>query len=549
MCVVNFRSERKQLIPHGRAQQLVKYLAALPAGISLARFFLMAKPKQSMAVDGKEISFSNPDKILFPDGEVTKTQIANYYLKVSKWLLPHLRNRPVTLKRYPNGALGTFFYEKNAPSFTPDWVATFPVQRRERDGTIDYILINDRPTLAWLANLANLEIHSFLHCVPEIDKPKAIVFDLDPGEGMDVLACARVAFLIRDLLGRFDLQSFAKVSGSKGLQLYVPLNTPVTYAVTQPFAKAIADLFAQQHPEMIVAAMAKSLRAKKIFIDWSQNSDFKTTVSVYSLRAKAPEPFVSMPVTWEELEDAVKRRTPNRLRFGMDAALARLEKLGDLFRPILSLKQKLPSNILKHLGGETPRSLSTYQRKRDFAKTAEPVAAPVQHSRQGPRRFVIQKHAASHLHYDFRLEMDDVLKSWAIPKGPPYKEKEKRLAMPTEDHPLGYLKFEGIIPKGQYGGGTVMVWDIGTYDLLEGACSKGYLRIHLNGRKLKGEWQLMRWRREGECDKWLIAKAGGSVRALSKKRDDSSAISGRTMKEIAEAGDATWKSNRGKDAA
>ena len=363
---------------------------------------------------------------------------------------------------------------------------------------------------------------------------------------MDVLACARVAFLIRDLLAKFDLQSFAKVSGSKGLQLYVPLNTSVTYAVTQPFAKAIADLLAEQHPERIVAAMAKSLRAKKIFIDWSQNSDFKTTVSVYSLRAKAAEPFVSMPVTWEELEEAVKKRTPARLRFGMDAALDRLEKLGDLFLPVLSIKQKLPSNILKHLGGKTPQSLSTYQQKRDFARTSEPAAAPVRRSRQGGRRrFVIQKHAASHLHYDFRLEMDDVLKSWAIPKGPPYAEKEKRLAMPTEDHPMGYLEFEGTIPKGQYGGGTVMVWDIGTYELLEGDYSKGYLHVQLDGRKLKGEWKLRRWRREAERDKWLISKSGGSIRALSKKRDDSSATSGRTMKEIAEAGDATWKSNRG----
>jgi bifunctional non-homologous end joining protein LigD len=257
---------------------------------------------------------------------------------------------------------------------------------------------------------------------------------------------------------------------------------------------------------------------------------------VYSLRAKSAEPFVSMPVTWEELEDAVKKRNPDRLRFGMDAAIARLEKLGDLFGPVLSIKQKLPSNILKHLGGKTPRSLATYQQKRDFAKTAEPAPAPVHRSRQGSqRRFVIQKHAASHLHYDFRLEMDDVLKSWAIPKGPPYTEKEKRLAMPTEDHPMGYLDFEGTIPKGQYGGGTVMVWDIGTYELLEGEYAKGYLRIQLNGRKLKGEWQLMRWRRQGERDKWLIAKVGGSMRALSKKRDDSSATSGRTMKEIAEA--------------
>jgi bifunctional non-homologous end joining protein LigD len=209
----------------------------------------------------------------------------------------------------------------------------------------------------------------------------------------------------------------------------------------------------------------------------------------------------------------------------------------------------LPAKILKHLVSEAPKSLSTYKQKRDFAKTAEPAPAPVRRSRQGSRRrFVIQKHAASHLHYDFRLEMHDVLKSWAVPKGPPYAEKDKRLAMPTEDHPMDYLEFEGTIPKGQYGGGTVMVWDIGTYELIEGDYFKGFLHFRLNGHKLKGEWQLRRWRREGERDKWLLAKTGGSMRALSKKRDDSSAVTGRTMQQIAEAGDATWESDRSRKA-
>jgi bifunctional non-homologous end joining protein LigD len=510
----------------------------------------MPKQKQTITVDKREVTVSNPDKILFPDGAVTKVQVVQYYLTVSNWLLPHLRDRPVTLKRYPDGALGKFFYEKNAPKFTPDWVETFPVSRREASGNIEYILINDRATMAWVANLASLELHPFLHRAPKIDRPDSIVFDLDPGKGADVVTCARVAFLLRDLLGKFDLQSFAKVSGSKGLQIYVPLNTAVTYAATQPFARAIADLMAEQQPELIVSQMAKALRKNRVFIDWSQNSDFKTTVSVYSLRAKEANPFVSMPVTWEELENAVERNDSAALYFGMDAAIARLEKQGDLFRPVLTSKQKLPLKFLKHVAGKTPKSLTTYQRKRDFGRTAEPAPAPVRRRRQVKSpRFVIQKHAASHLHYDFRLEMDDVLKSWAVPKGPPYAKGEKRLAMPTEDHPLDYLEFEGTIPKGQYGGGTVMVWDIGTYELIAGDYDKGLLHIRLDGRKLKGEWKLLRWRKEGERDKWLIAKAEGNLRALSKKRDDSSAISGRTMQQIAEAGDVAWKSNRGSDAA
>jgi len=304
-------------------------------------------------------------------------------------------------------------------------------------------------------------------------------------------------------------------------------------------------LLSQQHPELVVAEMAKALRKGKVFIDWSQNSDFKTTVGVYSLRAKTARPFVSLPVTWQELETAVDKANVANLYFDIDTALDRVTKLGDLFKPILSLKQQLPLAVVKHLSSKTPRSLTSYVRKRDFAKTKEPAPAPVRRSQQGSqRRFVIQKHDASHLHYDFRLEMHDVLKSWAVPKGPPYKEGEKRLAMPTEDHPIGYLDFEGIIPQGQYGGGTVMVWDIGTYELLNGNYYKGYVHVHLNGQKLKGEWSLVRQRKDGERDKWYLIKVGASTRGISKKRDDTSALSKRSMKQIELAADALWQSNR-----
>src|SRR5215831_18964396 len=224
----------------------------------------MPKAKQHLTVDGRAVPVSNLEKVLFPQGPVTKAQIIDYYVQISDYLLPHLQNRPVTLKRYPNGVQGAFFYEKDAPRFTPEWVKTFPVPRRKSKGMIRYILINDRPTLVWLANLANLEIHPFLHRVPHIDKPTMIVFDLDPGEGADVLTCGRVAFLLRKLLEQFDLECLAKVSGSKGLQVYIPLNTNVTYDVTQPFAKAIAELLAEQHPRLIVVEMAKSLRNKKV---------------------------------------------------------------------------------------------------------------------------------------------------------------------------------------------------------------------------------------------------------------------------------------------
>jgi bifunctional non-homologous end joining protein LigD len=503
------------------------------------------KKTQQLTIGRRKIEVSNLDKVLYPATHFTKGQVIDYYIRASKFLLPHLRNRPVTLKRFPNGVRGDFFYEKDAPKFTPEWVRTVPVPRRgSSQGNIRYIVIDDLPTLVWLANLANLEIHPFLHRAPHMDRPTSIVFDFDPGEGAHILDCVTVAFHVRDLLHELGLESFPKVSGSKGLQVYVPLNTAdATYERTRPFAKAVAELMQERYPDLVVAKMTKIIRTGKVFIDWSQNSNFKTTVGVYSLRAKSVQPFVSMPVAWQDLEDALQAKDAARLYFKPDAAIQRLEKAGDLFKPVLSLRQKLPKAF--QAASLDPGSLGDYRRKRDFTKTREPAPGPVRRSRQGSaRRFVIQKHAASHLHYDFRLEMHDTLKSWAVPKGPAYKAGEKRLAMPTEDHPIEYLDFEGIIPKGQYGGGTVMVWDIGTYELMEGDYYTGYMHFYLSGRKLKGEWQLIRGGRQGDRQRWFLGKITSSMRPLSRKKDDESALSGRTMEQIRAAGDAVWKSNR-----
>jgi bifunctional non-homologous end joining protein LigD len=296
--------------------------------------------KQILEVDGRKVPVSNLDKPLYPG--FTKAQAIDFYIRISPYLLPHLKNRPVTMKRYPDGVEGPHFYEKDAPKFTPPWVPTFNVPRRAGGRDIRYILINDLPALVWSANLANLELHPFLHRVPRIEEPTAIVFDLDPGEGADVLTCAGVAFSIKRVLDKSKLKSFVKVSGSRGLQMYVPLNRRATYAVTQPFAKGLAEQIAREQPELAVAKMAKSVRPGKVFIDWSQNSDFKTTVSVYSLRAKQREPYVSTPVAWKELKDAVAKKNPAALRFTPEGALQRVAKLGDLFAPVLTLKQTLP---------------------------------------------------------------------------------------------------------------------------------------------------------------------------------------------------------------
>lgn len=481
-------------------------------------------------IDGHEVPVTNLDKVLYPENGFTKAHVIDYYIRVSQYLLPQFENRPVTLKRFPDGVRGQAFYEKDAPGYAPEWVKTFPVPRRAGGTDIQYILINDLATLVWCANVASLELHPFLHRVPEIQQPTSVVFDLDPGEGTDLLTCAEVAFLLKDLLERLGLEALPKVSGSKGLQIYAPLNTPTTYASTQPFARAVAALLTREQPNLIIAEMAKSQRANKVFIDWSQNSDFKTTVGVYSLRAKRGHPFVSLPVRWDELETALRKRRTDDLYFQPEAALKRLSEVGDLFAPVLTLKQRLPKSV---------KAAAVVKRVRSDAPSKLPHA-----SKQGSKkRFVVQKHAASHLHYDFRLEMRDVLKSWAVPKGVPYEFEQRRLAMAVEDHPIEYLDFEGVIPEGQYGGGTVMVWDIGTYELIEGNYYKGNLQIYLNGKKLKGEWQLIKDRTRDNKN-WYLAKTGAAMKPLSAKKENASALSGRTMEEIASDRSAQWHSNR-----
>jgi len=299
--------------------------------------------KQRFEVDGHELLLSNLDKILYPEAGFTKGQVIDFYIRVSRFLLPHLKDRPVTLKRYPNGVSGKHFYQKDAPRYRPEWIRTFPVPRREGGEPIHYMLIDDLATLAWCANLANLELHPFLHRAPRIDEPTSVVFDLDPGEGSDILTCARVAFLLKELFAKWDLEAFPKVSGSRGIQVYIPLNGRATYAQTQPFARMVAEYLTREHPEMVVARMSKQERTSKVLVDWSQNSDFKTTVSVYSLRAKSPRPFVSMPVSWEELRRALSRSNRESLYFAPEAAMKRLERAGDQFAPVLTRKQKLPN--------------------------------------------------------------------------------------------------------------------------------------------------------------------------------------------------------------
>jgi bifunctional non-homologous end joining protein LigD len=292
-------------------------------------------------VQGKQLKLSNLEKVLYPATGFTKQQVIDYYVRIAPAMIPHMAGRPLTRKRYPNGVDEEFFYEKNAPQHRPDWVKTAPIWSEGNRRTVHYILADDLPTLVWLANLAAIELHPSLSLAKEITCPTMMVFDLDPGPPANIVQCCEVGLWLREIFEHFSLQSFPKTSGSKGLQIYVPLNTPTNYKSTKTFAYALAQLLEQDHPKEVVSDMKRQVRTGKVFVDWSQNDEHKTTVGVYSLRARE-HPTVSTPVTWEEVERTLKKRDANLLVFEAKQVIVRVEKMSDLFAPVLELKQRLP---------------------------------------------------------------------------------------------------------------------------------------------------------------------------------------------------------------
>ena len=292
-----------------------------------------------MNVEGRTLSISNLGKVLYPDTGFTKGEVIDYYARVAETMVPHLSGRPLTLRRFPNGVAEKSFFEKRCPSHRPDWVETASVETSE--GPIDFCLCQDRATLVWVAQLAALELHPSLSIAKRIDHPTVVAFDLDPGPPADVVDCCRVALRLRELFANFGLECFAKTSGSKGLQVYVPLNGKARYEQTKPFAHAVAKLLEKQSPDEVVSKMKKELRKGKVFVDWSQNDRAKTTVSVYSLRARE-QPTASTPLLWAEVEAAGESGTAEDLRFEAGAVLERISEHGDLFAPVLELEQDLP---------------------------------------------------------------------------------------------------------------------------------------------------------------------------------------------------------------
>jgi bifunctional non-homologous end joining protein LigD len=298
------------------------------------------KDKAYALLVGREIKVSNLDKVLYPKVGFVKRDVIAFYNDIAPVLLPHLEGRPLTLKRYPNGVEAAYFYEKQAPSHRPEWVHTARVPTGSK--TIEYVVCDDRPTLVWLANLADLELHTSLARAEDITRPTALAFDLDPGEPATIVECCRVGLLLEGMFRGLGLQSFPKTSGSKGLQVYVPLNSPTSYAVTKTFAKAVAELLEREEPKLVVSRQTKTLRRGKVLVDWSQNDEHKTTVNVYSLRAR-DRPTVSTPLTWDEVREGASHGDPERLVFDADAVRERIDEHGDLFGPVVSLVQQLPA--------------------------------------------------------------------------------------------------------------------------------------------------------------------------------------------------------------
>jgi bifunctional non-homologous end joining protein LigD len=414
--------------------------------------------EQVVRVAGRRLRVSNLDKVLYPSTGTTKGEVIAYYTRIAPFLIPHVTGRPVTRKRWPDG-VGTAehpessFFAKDLEAGAPDWVRRTPIPHS--GGPKNYPLVGDVATLVYLAQVASLELH-----VPqwrftgdgERGNPDRIVLDLDPGPGVGLAGCAAVARWCREILGGIGWDAQPVTSGSKGIHLYAALDGSQTSEQISAFAKELARAVEADHPDLVVSAMSKAARPGKVFIDWSQNNGAKTTIAPYSLRGRA-RPTVAAPRTWDELDD------PDLAHLDFATVLERVEAHGD---PLAALGF--------HAGGRAADDgpLAVYIAKRDAGRTPEPVPSNAlgASERSGERpRFVIQEHHATRLHWDLRLERDGVLASWAVPRGVPPTTARNNLAVQTEDHPIEYLDFEGTIPAGEYGAGSMTVWDDGRYDL------------------------------------------------------------------------------------
>ncbi|WP_434970216.1 ATP-dependent DNA ligase [Microbacterium sp. bgisy207] len=452
----------------------------------------MAGPEQTVQVQGHRLRLTNLDKVLYPATGTTKGEVIDYYSRIAPTILPLLAGRPVTRKRWPDGVgdaehPGMSFFTKDLERGAPEWIPRMPIQHST--GIKTYPLIDSQAALVWLGQVASLELH-----VPQWRfapdgspaHPDRLVLDLDPGPGTGLAECAEVARLVREILRGMSLESVPVTSGSKGIHLYAPLPGSLTSDGASNLARELARALETDHPDLVVSSMSKAARPGKVFLDWSQNNGKKTTISPYSLRGRE-RPTVAAPRTWDELSEPDLRQL--------------------LFTEVL---ERAATGIAPFFAAPAPAPLDRYRQKRDAARTPEPVpdasTLPGVRADGEPPRFVVQEHHASRLHFDLRLERDGVLVSWAVPRGIPTSPDRNNLAVMTEDHPIEYLTFHGTIPKGEYGAGTMTVWDTGTFETEKWRPDEVIFRAHgRRGGAMDGvRFALIRTSGEGEKSQWLL---------------------------------------------
>ena len=482
---------------------------------------------ERVSVGGHTLQLTNLDKVLYPETGTTKGDVLAYYAAVAEWMLPHTEDRPATRKRWVNGVDGEVFFEKNLPDSAPDWVARHTIEHSDHANV--YPLVNDLATLTWLGQVAALEIH-----VPQWRfgprgaqrNPDRLVLDLDPGEGVGLPECVAVAHELKKIVDGMGLGLMPVTSGSKGIHLYAALDGKQTPQQVSDIAHELAKAMEADHPDLVLSTMGKQDRRGKVFLDWSQNNGNKTTIAPYSLRGRE-HPTVAMPRTWRELASKTLRQME------YPDVLKALKRRGDPLADLSSGTPVPPGELDRETmhNSETPVSaredrLAKYRSMRDPSKTREPVPADAPEPSDN-QTFVIQEHHATRLHWDFRLEHDGVLVSWALPKGEPQDVTQNHLAVQTEDHPLEYGTFEGTIAKGEYGAGEVTIWDSGTYDLEKWRDGKEVIVVLHGEQRGSRRIALIHTGHGGgskQDQNWLIHRmkdddADGSARLPGRRRD------------------------------
>ncbi len=460
----------------------------------------MPQTSQTVQVGRRRVALSNLEKVLYPDGPISKAELIAYYLQVAPTVLAHLKGRPLSLVRYPDGIDGERFFQKNKPEWAPEWIAHVVLGGSEKEDRVDYVMATEEASLVWLANLACIELHQMPCRAPHFDKPDYFVFDLDPPENFSFEDLIQIALDLKEHTENFGYRPFVKTTGSKGFHILVPIEPKWTFDQTFAASQEVARLFVESHRRSTTLQIKKEARQGRVLVDIYRNRSSQTIVSAYSLRGLPGAP-VSMPLAWDQLTGLTSAAD-----FTLLGVPGQIGRNGDAWEGIAAYAASLhterkrattgkePETSLKH---QTPKPLTEYAGKRRFEKTPEPLPATAVGAGNA---FVVHRHHATRLHYDLRLEQGGVLKSWAVPKGLPPRPGILRLAVSTEDHPLEYLNFEGTIPKGQYGGGRVWIFTQGKYEITQEKRKGFYFRLHGSG--ITAEYR-MHHTREKE---WLLER-------------------------------------------